>query len=140
MKNLQFGVMQVFKHNKDGSFGTRDKRKRVLMRAGELLADKFPGLKLKNIGERHCLYLVEVWKELESAKTLLSHVRWLLRKINKESLLPASNSSLGIKRRKIVSNTNKSWIGKVDIEEKIADVSKMDETVGFVLRLCLLWR
>lgn len=136
MTELEFQVTQILKHNRDGSFATREKRRTVLLRAARLLWEKFPGLKLHNLQQKHLLYLIDCWKEHKSIKTELSHIRWLLEKIDKQHLLPKDNDSLGIKRRIIVSNENKSWLNKTDIAAKIDEVTKIDETVGLVLGLC----
>lgn len=139
MNNLQYEVSITLKHNRDGSFATRAKRKSVLFRACALLWKKFPGLKLKNLCEKHCLFIVEQWKHHKGIKSEVAHIRWLLEKIGKRNLLPRDNDSLGIPRRKIVTNENKSWIGKTNIEAKIREIITENEIVGLALQLCLFF-
>lgn len=139
MNHLQYEVSITLKHNRDGSFATRAKRKSVLFRACAQLWEKFPGLKLKNLKTKHCLFIVEAWKHHKAIKSELSHIRWLLEKLNMQYLLPKDNDSLGIPRRKIVTNENKSWIGKTDIEMKMKEIITENEIIGLALRLCLFF-
>ena len=139
MKDLKYEVMSVIKHNKDGSFATRAKRKEVLSRACGLLWTKFPGLKLTNLQRKHCDYLVDLWRLHKSAKTEISHLRWLLEKTGKAYLLPSSNAELNIPRRIIVSNENKSWIGKADVEDVLQKIADDNVIVEMALRLCILF-
>jgi len=139
MDKLTYDLLIVLKHNRDGSFSTQAKRKDVLVRMCKLLTAKYPGLKLKNIKRKHIQYVLEQWKNHKSIKSELAHIRWLLRKLNKETLLPCDNGALGISRRVTIAQENKSWLGKVDIMRKIDEVSEIDETVGLALKLCLLF-
>lgn len=140
MKDLLHDIINIIKHNRDGSFGTQAKRKQVLMRAFKLILIKFRGLKLAHVKSMHFEYLVnEVWKDLAhgTIKSNLSQIRWLLEKIKKTYLLPARNDSLGIPRRTIVAKRNKSWLLKVDIAKKIAEVWEKDKTAGLFLESCV---
>lgn len=139
MNNLTFQIVSILKHNRDGSFATQNKRSTVLKRAACLLWEKFPRLKLQNLKRKHLDYLIEFWKDHKSIKTELSHIRWLLQKIDKEYLLPRSNDDLGIPRRIMIANENKTWIGKVDIREKIQNISKENKTAGYLFQACLLF-
>lgn len=138
MKDLFFDLKNVLKHNRDGSFSTQAKRRNTLNRMCGVLGNEFPGLRLKNLKKKHIQYVLELWKHHKSIKTELSHIRWLLQKINKESLLPPDNKSLGISKRSIVARKNKSWLMTgVDINKKIEEVRKSDERVGLALGLCV---
>lgn len=139
MNKITYDILIVLKHNRDGSLATQAKRKNVLTRMSKLLNSKFTGLKLKNLKRKHILYVLEQWKNHQSIKSELAHIRWLLRKLNKETLLPCDNRSLGICRRVTIAQENKSWLGKVDIMRKIDEVSEIDETVGLALKLSLLF-
>ncbi|GAB4422155.1 MAG: integrase domain-containing protein [Thermodesulfovibrionales bacterium] len=139
MNKLTYDVLEKLKNNRDGSFSTQAKRRDVLVRMCKLLSAKYPGLILKNLKRRHIIYVLEQWKNHKSIKTELSHVRWLLKKIEKEFLLPSDNKTLGIPHRSIVAKENKSWLNKVDIMQKFDEVSKIDETAGLILKLCLLF-
>lgn len=138
MNNLLYRLLGIASI-RENSYATQAKRMQVLKRIANMLWAKFHGLKLGNIKEKHCLYVVDQLSHHKSAKTELSHFRWILEKIGKPHLLPRDNVSLGIEKRIVVSNINKSWIGKADILSKIGEVSKLDETVGYVLGLCLFF-
>jgi len=137
MDKLTYDLLIVLKHNRDGSFATQAKRKNVLTRMCKILTAKYPGLKLKNLKRKHIQYVLEQWKNHKSIKSELAHIRWLLRKLNKETLLPCDNRSLGIGRRSTVATKNKSWIGRIDIQQKIEEVRKIDERVALALELCV---
>jgi len=136
MNNLHHELILIVRHNKDGSKSTQADRKAVLWRVCDILWEKFKGLKLKNLQKRHVMYVVDQIRHHASVKKELSHIRWLLGKLSKAYLLPKKNADLGIEKRTIVAKENKSWTGKIDIEEKIEEVSASDKTVGLVLKLC----
>ncbi len=109
MRDLNFQLKSITAHNRDGSFKTQADRHRVLqMCANQLHTLGYKLEKVNNLGLRHINVLIDHWKErnLSSAtiKNYVSHLRWLSEKIGKPSLLPKSNTQLGIENRKYLNN------------------------------------
>ncbi len=138
MQEIIKQILDICKHNREGSFSTQKKRRDTLVRAGRILTEKFPKLRLGNLKQKHVNYILQEWKNHKSIKTEVAHIRWLLRKIRKEHLLPGDNASLGIGRRFTVARENNSRQKKeVDVQKKIEEVGRFDERVGLALELCI---
>lgn len=106
-------LIQILKHNKDGAFRTKADREKSLKLSIETLY-KEGGYQLehvKYIKQRHIKYLTEKWLSeglsSGSMKNRMSHLRWLMAKLNKPNLVP-SNDELNIPKRIYVSNQDKS--------------------------------
>lgn len=124
--NFMFKVSQVLKRNPDGSHATRAERKKVLKLVDRNLSEQgFKRLELHNLSSKHLQAVVGNWlAEGLSAGTIknrVAHLRWLLEKINKEGLLPASNTTLGIPKRTYVTNIDKSRSLELDKLALISD-------------------
>ncbi|CAH8206097.1 phage integrase N-terminal domain-containing protein [Vibrio aestuarianus] len=124
--NFMFKVSQILKRNPDGSHATRAERRKVLKLVDRNLSELgFRRLELHNLSSKHLNALVGHWiSEGLSAGTIknrVAHLRWLLEKINKTGLLPASNTTLGISKRTYVTNIDKSRVLDFDKLMLISD-------------------
>ena len=110
---FQQSLIQIIKHNKDGSFKTQANRAKSLKQSVNTLYSAGYQLEhVKYIKQRHVKYLVDHWLNEEklgagSIKNRMSHLRWLMQKLNKPNLIP-SNHDLNIPKRVYVTNQDKS--------------------------------
>jgi len=106
-------LVQLCDRNKDGSFSTQAARKNVLIQAGkQLLKGGFRNLGTQGLKPKHVEHMVEHWKAegLSDAtmKNRVAHMRWWAEKVNKASVIPRTNATLGIERRHYVTNQSKA--------------------------------
>jgi hypothetical protein len=131
MSNLRYQLQGLMVRNKDGSFGTQQARRDILVMLASQL--KEGGYKLESphsLKPKHIYYLVKRWQsEQLSAGTIknrMTHIRWWAEKIGKASMLPKSNNgsnqaiSLDIEKRSYVPTTSKA---RELTEENLAKVS-----------------
>lgn len=119
-------LVQLCDRNRDGSFSTQAARKDVLIQAGKQLLDGgFRNLGTQGLKPKHVQHLVERWKAegLSDAtmKNRVAHLRWWAEKVNKASVIPRANATLGIERRHYVTNQSKAVELKGGDLEKIKD-------------------
>ena len=127
--------MQFCERNRDGSFATQAARRDVLAQVGnQLLEGGFRNLPATGLKPKHVTHLVERWKAESlsqgTMKNRMAHLRWWAEKINKVSVIPRTNSALGIERRKYVTNENRSRT----IDPAVLDMIK-DERLRISLEL-----
>ena len=111
-KKFVNSFINILAHNRDGSFRTRnDRRRDLVLIANTLYSMGYQLEHVRYVTTRHVLALVKLWKKEgispATMKNRLSHLRWLLGKLNHESLIP-SNDELGIEKRRYVTNEDKS--------------------------------
>ena len=110
---FQQSLIQIIKHNKDGSFKTQaDRAKSLKQSVNALYAAGYQLEHVKYIKQRHVKYLVDHWLNEEklgagSIKNRMSHLRWLMQKLNKPNLIP-SNDKLNIPKRVYITSQDKS--------------------------------
>jgi len=129
-------LINLAKHNKDGSFGTRSKREKSLQSMFKELKDigyKLPSI--QNFKTKHVNALVDKWKTdgLTSGtmKNKLAHVRWLSEKIGKQNIVFRDNSQYGIENRVFVTNLSK---GKELDQEKLNNVTNEYVKASLILQ------
>lgn len=115
MKHLNYSLKCLINRNRDGSFGTRSEREKVLdMAMSQLVKAGFNQLyDVREIKSKHIDKLVEIWKSQNlssgTMKNRMSYLRWLAEKIGKQNIVKRSNSSYNIDERKyVVNHTNKA--------------------------------
>jgi hypothetical protein len=106
-------LINIAKHKKDGSFGTRSIRARSLQAMFKELKEL--GYKLEKVGSfktKHVDALVSKWKSENQTsgniKNKLVHVRWLSQKLGKQNIVARKNSAYGIENRVFVTNVSKA--------------------------------
>lgn len=113
MKSAQYMATKITRKNRCGAISTRCERTRTIKRIVGDIAEKFPGLKLENMGPHHVAWWFNAMREgklsrsgtppsIGSQKNDLAALRFLLRRIGKPSLLPKSNADLGVEKRDYV--------------------------------------
>ena len=121
MRGLNHQLKQLCRHNREGSFGTQNRRERELtLIANELHGIGFRGMNSHSLKPKHVDGLVRRWLEKEVAvgtiKNRMAAVRWWARKVNRQNVVARSNDHYGIPNRVFVTNTNKAKsISMVDL-------------------------
>jgi hypothetical protein len=119
-------LVQLCDRNKDGSFSTQAARKDILIQAGkQLLEGGFRNLGTQGLKPKHVEHLLDRWKveglSQATMKNRVAHLRWWAEKVNKASVIPRTNSALGIARRQYVTNQSKAREVSADALGKIKD-------------------
>ena len=127
MHDLNYGLKQICRRNRDGSFATQARRARELdlcaRQIRELGYTRFKDPhKLKG---RHVTALVERWKaeglKAGTIKVRLSALRWWAEKVGRRSVVDPRNAAYGIGERRYVTNESKAVrLGMGDLD-KIGD-------------------
>jgi integrase len=104
MRPLNYDLMQLTRHNGEGSFATRACRARGLQQlADELLQAGFALKAAKNLAPKHVAALVTRWKGDGIAdatiRNRLGWLRWWAEKVGKPGLIPADNGEFGLAER-----------------------------------------
>jgi len=105
-------VIVAIKNNKDGSYRTQADRHRSLIHIAKTLHQLGYKLdSLRSMKQRHIVALVKHWQQqgdnAGSIKNRMSHLRWLMIKFNKSTVIP-NNDQLGIAKRVYVDHCDKS--------------------------------
>lgn len=113
MNQLQLSFAGLVHDHRTGSYTTQADRRHILHAMGaELYALGFTPATVEQLRPKHIDAWVDHWqaKELSAAtmKNRLSCLRWALEKVNRLSIIPASNDRLGIARRRYVTQVDKS--------------------------------
>lgn len=121
-------LAQLCDRNRDGSFSTQAARRDILIQAGkQLLEGGFRNLGTQGLKPKHVLHLVERWKAEglgdATLKNRVAHLRWWAEKVNKASVIPRTNTELGIGRRRYVTNESKAVELNGGDLDKISDAS-----------------
>ena len=135
MRDLNYQLKQLCRHNRDGSFGTQVQRERELtLIANQLHELGYRCMNQRSLKPRHVEALVDLWLTAEIAtgtiKNRMSAIRWWARKVNKQNVVARSNDHYGIPNRIFVTNKSKA---KSVIETDLAKVR--DVHVRMSLRL-----
>ena len=125
--DLKHSIINILKHNKDGSFKTQAIRKERLLLVVEQLAED--GFKIRHIRQlklKHVKCLVNRWlvQRLSAGtiKNRMTDLRWVMEKVGKESMIPKSNAKLNIPKRQYVTHQDKSIELSEDHLSKITDM------------------
>ena len=124
--DLKHSILEILKHNRDGSKNTQaSRRKRLLMVANQLVNDGYQLRHIHMLKSKHIHHLVSNWLEegklAGTLKNRMTDLRWLAGKLGKPDLVPARNDSLNIPRRQYITNEDKSLI------LSDGDISKIDD-------------
>src|SRR6266540_4484516 len=127
MRDLNYDLKQLCRHNRDGSYATQADREHIL----DLIADQlhemgFRHMDAHSLKPKHVEKLVERWlaEELSpgTIKNRMSALRWWAEKIGKENIIARTNAAYGLPDRVYVTNISKATeldFGKL---EQIRDV------------------
>jgi site-specific recombinase XerC len=135
MHDLNFQLKAIANRNRDGSAATQKNRERILsMSADQLFEAGFKQMTVHSLGGRHITALLERWARdgvsNATIKNRMSCLRWWAEKVGRESVIPRTNSVLGIQDRSFVTNVSKA---KTLPANQLAEVK--NEHANFSLRL-----
>ena len=109
MRDLNYDLKQLCRHNRDGSYATQADREHIL----DLIADQlhemgFRHMNAHSLKPKHVEKLVERWlaENLSpgTIKNRMSALRWWAEKIGKENIIARTNAAYGIPDRVYVTN------------------------------------
>jgi site-specific recombinase XerC len=113
MRDLNYDLKQLCRHNRDGSYATQADREHIL----DLIADQlhemgFRHMNAHSLKPKHIEKLVERWlaEHLSpgTIKNRMSALRWWAEKIGKENIVARTNAAYGIPDRVYVTNISKA--------------------------------
>ena len=113
MRDLNYQLKQLCRHNREGSFGTQVQRERMLtLIANQLHELGFRRMNAQSIKPKHIEALTQLWLKSESAagtmKNRMSAIRWWARKVNEQNVVARSNDHYGLPRRRYVGDASKA--------------------------------
>src|SRR5213080_658500 len=101
MRDLNYDLKQLCRHNRDGSYATQADREHIL----DLIADQlyemgFRGLRAHGLKPKHIEKLVERWltekRSPGTIKNRMATLRWAAQKLGKENIVARSNAAYGV--------------------------------------------
>lgn len=124
MDDLSFDLMQMCRHNRDGSYTTQYQRSRTLRAMAVQLRELgYKSMRARSLKPKHVHALVTHWRDqgLSSGtmKNRLSFIRWWAEKVDKASVVPRDNVALGVDNRTYVTNIDKS----VELDQRLDSIS-----------------
>lgn len=104
LRDLNFELSKMCRHNRDGSYGTRDERYRNLQLIANTLHELgFRHMRSTSLKHKHVVALIEHWFSQEiSPRTIhnrMTFIRWWAEKVGREHILHRDNSAYGIPHR-----------------------------------------
>lgn len=126
MRDLNYALKQLCRHNRDGSYATQADREYIL----GLIANQLEGLGFRHMGARslrpkHVEKLVQRWlqekRSMGTIKNRMSALRWWAQKVGKENVVARSNSAYAISDRVYVTNVSKADILDAEKVERVRD-------------------
>ncbi|RLA28245.1 MAG: integrase [Gammaproteobacteria bacterium] len=127
MRGLNHQLKQLCQHNREGSFGTQNRRERELtLIANQLHGIGFRGMNSHSLKPKHVEGLVRHWLEKEVAagtiKNRMAAVRWWARKVNRQNVVARSNDFYGIPNRVFGTGSSRAKSVSATQLEKVRDV------------------
>src|SRR5205085_5951345 len=124
MRDLNYDLKQLCRHNRDGSYATQADREHILDLIADQLHDMgFRHMNAHSLKPKHVEKLVERWlaEELSpgTIKNRMSALRWWAEKIGKENIIARTNAAYGIADRMYVTNISKAKDLAMDQMEQI---------------------
>ena len=126
MRELNYQLKQLCRHNRDGSYRTQADRERLLtLIADQLHALGYRKMSAHSLKPKHIEALVRHWQATEistgAIKNRLSAIRWWAGKIDKQNVVARSNDHYGIPDRQFVTNVSKAKMVQAPDLENVRD-------------------
>src|SRR5436190_3512587 len=127
MRDLNYDLKQLCRHNRDGSYATQADREHIL----DLIADQlhemgFRHMNAHSLKPKRVEKLVERWlaENLSpgTIKNRMSALRWWAEKIGKENIIARTNAAYGIPDRVYITNVSKGKELDMDKLKQIPDL------------------
>lgn len=135
MKQLNFELKQLCLRNRQGSYGTQDKRFHALQAiADDLYASGKKQIGIHSLKMKWVYQLIDIWQARgctpATIKNYMSHVRFWARQVGKNDIVNRSNEDFGIEERQYSSRESKAVQLSTSALDKVTD-----EYVRMSLRL-----
>jgi hypothetical protein len=113
MRDLNYELKQLCRHNREGSYATQRDRQRVLdLVADQLQEFAYRHMAAASLKPKHVERLVERWQAeglaIGTIKNRMAELRWWADKIGKQNVIARDNDHYGIGRRQYVTNVSKA--------------------------------
>jgi site-specific recombinase XerC len=113
VRDLNYQLKQLCRHNRDGSYATQRNRERLLsMIADQLHALGYRGMNAQSLKPKHVEALVRQWQadslSAGTIKNRMTVLRWWARKVNRQNVIARQNDHYGIPDRVFVSRESKA--------------------------------
>lgn len=113
LKQCYTSINNLFKNERSLSHQTRHDYAREMQRmARDLHKGRHPISNIKDIKQKHVLYLVDLWQKKQlsagTIKNRLSQIRFLVKKFDKPNVLPDKNDELNVARRTYIATQTKA--------------------------------
>ena len=101
MRDLNYELKQLCRHNREGSYATQRDRERVLdLVAGQLQELGYRHMAAASLKPKHVEGLVERWQAeglaIGTIKNRMAELRWWAEKIGKQNVIARDNDHYGI--------------------------------------------
>ncbi|MDH3672379.1 MAG: integrase domain-containing protein [Gammaproteobacteria bacterium] len=113
MLDLEYGLLQLTRQHRDGSYGTQRERRRTLSLVARQLYRtlnyRLPNI--RSLKPKHVAALVALWKNTVSVatqKNRIAALRWWADKVGKRNIVPTTNAQLGVGKRAYRFNVSKA--------------------------------
>jgi integrase len=113
VRDLNYQLKQLGKHNRDGSYATQAKRAFLLSQiANQLHELGYTGMSVRSLKPKHVQALVAHWQgqglSTGTIKNRMAAIRWWAVKVGRHSAIAGSNDHYGIASRQLVSVVSKA--------------------------------
>lgn len=110
MRDLNYQLRQLCRHNKDGSYATQANRITMLEQMADQLHNLgYRGLKVRSLKQKHVSALTQHWMERGlspgTIKNRMSALRWWATKIDKSNVVARRNEQYGIPDRQFIGES-----------------------------------
>ena len=126
MRELNYQLKQLCRHNRDGSYRTQaDRERQLTLIANQLDALGYRKMNAQSLKPKHVEALVKQWQEgdisVGAIKNRLTVIRWWAQKVNRQNVVARSNDHYGIPDRQFVTNVSKAQTVTAPDLEKVRD-------------------
>ena len=123
MRELNYQLKQLCRHNRDGSYRTQaDRERQLTLIANQLHTLGYRKMNTQSLKPKHVEALVKHWQgediSIGAIKNRLSVIRWWAQKVNRQNVVARSNDYYGIPDRQFVTNVSKARsVTQKDLEQ-----------------------
>jgi site-specific recombinase XerC len=127
MKDLNYQLKRLCRHNRDGSYATqRDRELALSLIADQLIGFGYRGLKATSLKPKHVESLVARWRSeglsTGTLKNRMAVLRWWAEKVGKQNVIARDNAHYGIPDRVFVTCASKATNIESEALEGVRDV------------------
>jgi len=113
VRDLNYQLKQLCRHNRDGGYATQRNRERLLsLIADQLHALGFRGMGAQSLKPKHVESLVNRWQaeslSVGTIKNRMTVLRWWAQKVNRQNVIARQNDHYGIPEREFVNTDSKA--------------------------------